>query len=37
MKRKLVPKPGDDKPPVRFMLAKEKPYAAIIVIVKDVE
>jgi hypothetical protein len=37
MKRKLIPKPGDDKPPVRYILAKEKPYAAIIVIVKDVE
>jgi hypothetical protein len=36
MKRKLIPKPGDEKP-VRYMLAKEKPYAAIIVIVKDVE
>jgi hypothetical protein len=37
MKRKLIPKPGDDKPPIRFVLAKEKPYAAIIVIVKEVE
>jgi hypothetical protein len=37
LKRKLVPKPGDDKPPVRYVLAKEKPFAAIIVIVKDVE
>jgi hypothetical protein len=37
MKRKLIPKPGDEKPPIRWMLAKEKPYAAIIVIVKEAE